>query len=231
MYIRAYLSIGQRHRWEGGTPGWFEQVPEIDVTGGRRPDAPGESTQSLGIRAERVSLGFRNALKVTEVEPASVAAQAGIELGDILVKANGVALKSPEQLSAEFRNGNGTLTLTVRDVRTGRDVPVVIESAPSASRPSAVTRERVPGSKRLGVTTELAFYDGEAVVKVTEVEKDSPADRAGIRAGLLILKANGNRILHPDKLVEAERGARGNLRLQVVDPQDRQERVVEVDLP
>ncbi len=196
MYIRANLSVGAGRRWEGGAPGWYEETSETEGLGelGTRPGTPFPDSLSLGISSERISLGLGNALKVIRVEERSPAAKAGIEAGDILVKANGESISSPEQLAATFRNSDGTLTLAVRDVRTGRDVVVNVEL------------ERKPGKngspKRLGVKTELAFYGGEAAVKVTEVEPDSPAERAGIVPGLLILKANGNRILHPDKLAE-----------------------------
>ena len=46
---------------------------------------------------------------------------------DILVKANSTLLTSPDQLADEFRKSNGRLALTVRDVRTGRDVLVDVD--------------------------------------------------------------------------------------------------------
>ena len=186
---------------------------------------------SLGVSSERVSLGRESALKVTQVDPNSPAARAGIEPGDILVKANGVALTSQDQLNAAFRQSRGDFAITVRDVRTGRDVLVDIESG-VVSRDAGASA--TPGLNRsmkpLGASTELAFYNGEAAVKVTSVEPDSPAQRAGIVAGLVILKANGKPITKPEQLTEAERESRGRLELQVVDPRDRREQVLQVAL-
>ena len=183
--------------------------------------------RSFGISSELVSIGLGTALKVTRVEPGSPAANAGIEVDDVLTKANGASLTSPAELATAYRSTRGALTLTVRDVRTGGDVLVDI-------RPGAVRRDSnvtaTPSRKRLGVTTELAFYEGAAVVKVTEVERQSPAQRAGVVPGLLILTANGKPISDPNKLVAAERSATRTLRLEVVDPRDRRRRVVNVEL-
>jgi hypothetical protein len=216
-YIRAYLRIGDRNRWEG-TPGWFQEASELQGRG-----ELASSNQALGISAERVSLGLKSALKVVQVTPDSPAAKAGIEIGDILVKANSTMLTSPEQLATEFLRSDGRLTLTVRDVRTGRDVLVDVESDPGANMRRESSR-RMP----LGVTTEVAFYGGNAALKVTKVESGSPAQRAGIVPGLLILTANGQRVEKPDMLLEADRNTTGTLKLRVVDPKSREESLIEI---
>src|SRR4029078_13198464 len=81
-------------------------------------------TRSLSISAETVTLGQRTALKVTRVVADSPAAKAGLEDNDVLVAADGAPLTSPEQLGTALRKSGATLTLTVRDSRTGKDVPV-----------------------------------------------------------------------------------------------------------
>ncbi len=223
-FIRAYLSIGERHRWEGNTQRWFQQISELEGRGEMASSEP-----SLGISAERVSLGLKSALKVVRVTPDSPAAKAGIEIGDILVKANSTLLTSPDQLADEFRKSNGRLALTVRDVRTGRDVLVDVDprnlSQGSGMRPGS-SRSKKP----LGVTTELAFYGGDAALKVTRVDSGSPAQRAGIVPGLLILTANGKRAEKPEVLLAAERETTRNLKLRVVDPKTRKESLVEIEL-
>jgi S1-C subfamily serine protease len=188
--------------------------------------------RSLGISAEPVALGQRTALKVTRVQPDSPAAKAGIEPGDVLVAANGAAITGPEQLGNAIRKSGPTLTLTVRDSRSGRDVPV--EVALGGPKPEKPLPTEVPGvgpeKGRLGAVTELAFYDVEAAVKVTEVEPGSPAARAGLQPGILILQANGKPILHPNDLNDAVRSSAGTLKLTVVDPRSGKKGNVEVNL-
>ena len=84
------------------------------------------SRVSLGVSAESVSLGTRTALKVTRVEPGSLAEKAGLEPGDVIVEADGAPVTGPEQLVSAVRKSGPTLELTVRDSRTGRDTPVKV---------------------------------------------------------------------------------------------------------
>jgi S1-C subfamily serine protease len=189
-------------------------------------------SRSLGVSAEKVTLGQRSALKVIRVEPDSPAAKAGVEQGDVLVAADGAPLTGPEQLGTALRKSGPTLTLTVRDVRTGRDVPVRVElgGAPAVN-PLPDLAPAGPAEKvGLGAVTELAFYDVELAVKVTEVTPGSPAARAGLEPGILILKANGNPVLHPNDLNEAVRTSTGKVKLSTVDPRSGRKAEVEISL-
>jgi S1-C subfamily serine protease len=188
--------------------------------------------RSLGLAAEPVKVGERTALKVTRVEQGSPANKAGIEPGDILVAVNGVPITGPEQLSNAFRKSGPVLNVTVRDSRTGRDVPIeVAVGGPKLenSLPTEVPGVG-PGKGRLGAVTELAFYDVEAAVKVTEVEPGSPAARAGLQPGILILEADGKPVLHPNQLNDAVRASTGTLKLTIVEPRTGKKGTVEVNL-
>lgn len=213
-------------------PGKKADSPVVDVA---KPDAPAPApaVRSLGVSAEKIALGQRTALKVLRVEPGSAGQKAGLEANDVLVAADGAPLTSPEQLGIALRKSGPTLVLTVRDSRTGRDVPVKVEFGGPAAPPSPAP-ELTPSTRSdkgsLGAVTELAFYDVEAAVKVTEVEPGSPAERAGLTPGILILKADGKAILHPNALNEAVRNSTGRLKLVTVDPRSGQKAEVEVRL-
>lgn len=209
------------------------------------PPAAG-APRSLGISAEPIALGQRTALKVVRVDPDSPGARAGLEPGDVIVAANGAAVTGAEQLAAALRKSGPTLTLTVRDVRSGRDTPVEVlfgggtkpasptiavqPTAPGAAPSPAPTPGSSSGGGRLGAVTELTFYDVEAAVKVTEVEAGSPAARAGLQPGLIILQANGSPVLHPSELIEAVRKSGPTLKLTVIDPRSNRKSTVNVSL-
>jgi S1-C subfamily serine protease len=206
--------------------------PEEPRPGGEAPPAPAPAgRRSLGVSAETVTVGQRTAMKVTRVSPDSPAAKAGLEPGDVIVAANGAAITGPEQLAAALRKSGPTLTLTVRDTRTGRETPVSVElgGPQPAAPPPAEAAPAGGGSGNLGVVTELSFYDTEAAVKVTEVAPGSPAARAGLVPGTIILAANGKVMLHPTELTNAARDSGGTLKLTVVDP--RTGRKGNVDVP
>ena len=84
--------------------------------------------------------------------------------------------------------------------------------------------------RSLGVTAEVALLGGQAVLKVVDVAGGSPAQRAGIEPGMLILTADGKPLAKPENLVKAEREAQGVLLLKLFEPKSRDERTVRVDL-
>jgi hypothetical protein len=224
MRVRAFLSVGQAGQWEAVGRDWYQENP-----GDRNDVVVDRASITIGLSTQPVTLGRSTALKVVQVTPDSPAAKAGIEPGDVLVEANRVALSSEQQLQDAVRNSRGKLALTVRDVRSGRDVVVDVESVGVSLDPN-LRPGMVAKLQPLGVTTALAFYDGEPAVKVTDVKAGSAAQRAGIAAGLLIVKANGKPVTSPEVLRDAEAASRGSLELEIVDPSDRRQRVVQVRL-
>jgi S1-C subfamily serine protease len=84
--------------------------------------------------------------------------------------------------------------------------------------------------RSLGITTEIAFFAGKAVLKVVNVAEGSPAQRVGIKSGLLILFADDRPLTDPEILATAERESDGILVLRVVDPQTRVEQTIRADL-
>lgn len=191
--------------------------------------------RSLGISAEPTQIGTRTGMKVTGVRPEGPAAAAGIEPGDVIVAANGVPITGADTLSAMLRKSSSSITLTVRDTRSGRDVPVPVKlGSPAAAEPVPIPADpQIPtaGGRRLGAVTEMVFYDIDPAAKVTEVEPGSPAAAAGIVPGMVIVEANGTPVLHPKELEEAVRKSGPRLTLTVVDPRTRSKSTVEVRLP
>ena len=80
------------------------------------------------------------------------------------------------------------------------------------------------------MTTKLAFFGGEPALEITAVGAGSPAQQAGITPGLLITQANGKPVKSPEELQAAESESRGRLELKLIDPKERREQTVRVDL-
>jgi S1-C subfamily serine protease len=183
----------------------------------------------LGIAVETIRVGLGGAVKVATVDPTRPGAEAGLEPGDVIVAVNRTRIANVEEFAQALPAQGGKVTLVVRDVRTGNEVPVEVTAlggrstidneGPSPTRPNTETGT----ADQLGLVTELAFYNEEAAVKVIEVRPGSPASRAGLRPGWIILKANDTPVLHPNDLAKAEENSGGRLTLRVVDPSnDRQ---------
>ena len=109
--------------------------------GGGFPPNPGPVNYILGINMTPVPLGSVAAapaaganpyvalrpnygLQVTGVTPGSAAAVAGLEVGDTIVNANGIATGTIQEFRSAIANSNGSLRMTVRNVRDGNYVTV-----------------------------------------------------------------------------------------------------------
>lgn len=165
----------------------------------------------LGIRPQRITEAIRQSLKlndttgvlISEVVTNTPAEKAGLQPGDVIVKVNGEKVQGVESFRkriAEIKPGT-EVSLTI--VRNGRRMTL---KAVLAEFPEETT-ENVPiikGEKEktwLGLRLadlspdEMVKVNGESGgVKVIGVDKDSPADRAGIEVGDVILKVGGQTI-------------------------------------
>jgi S1-C subfamily serine protease len=182
----------------------------------------------LGIRGEtvRLGLGSRSGLKITEVEPDSPGQKAGLEVGDVIVSANGAAVSDVEAIEAAARSGGPVLKVNVLDSRSGREVPVEIalgEDRPAAANPAGPSRSGSSAPSTggplgsLGVTVESATAKLLPQVKVSRVAPGSPADNAGIKPGDVISAVNGAPIFTPDLLEEEVKKAGQSFTLSVLD--------------
>lgn len=216
-----------------------QQPPTPREPGAGSPTVPAVAStdrlaQSLGIEATVSRIGFRkSALAVSKIDPRGAAAEAGVEIGDVILAVDNQPTEDVDAMAAALPSGGGRVTLLIRDVRGGEDVPVEVTCRPSAATtataaPSRREAQSVGPGDALGLTTALAFYQGEAAVRVTGVQPDSPAARTGIQPGWLILAAGGKPVLHPDELKLAEQSTAGPLRLRVADPRSGREAEVDV---
>jgi S1-C subfamily serine protease len=209
----------------------------------RRDDEPDAAPRrSLGVTVQPKRLGLRTALEVTEVQPEGAARRAGIEVGDVLVEADGVSLTSTDQLQKVLEKSGDTITIKVRDVNTGNDVPVDVKlGAADSPRPGSVptppttpdTPAPAPGSltsKSFGITTEAATADLLPVVKVVRVAPGSAAEKAGIEAGDAITGVDDKVIFAPNLLDEALAKVGSTFTLTVLDVKTGKKTPVKVNL-
>ncbi len=217
--LRATLNSGNHQQWVG-RGSWFQPIGSGD-------SVADNSSGDFGVSTEPVSLQFRRALKVTEVKANSPAAKVGLEVGDVLVSADGLDIETPDQLAEQVRKSSGTLKLTVRDIRSDKNIPVEVDLS---GRKTVMRNAGGSLNRKLGLKSELAFFKGNAVLKITEVAAGSPAQQAGIKLGMLILTANGNSVSKPESLTSAATESNGLLTVKLVDPKTRSESTVRINL-
>ena len=152
---------------------------------------------------------------ILSVEPGSPAAEAGLELGDVIVGVGDEEVGTVSDLQAILAGLEPGSTAELRVIRYGEamTIPVRLGMIRSGVRPDPPEPE---GPARVGFA--IAERGGQLIV--AGVQPYSAAARSGIRTGQVILQVNRNTVRTVDDFTSAVRAARENvLSIVVDDPQ------------
>jgi serine protease Do len=174
-------------------------IPQLEKTGEVTRGYLGVSIQSITPElAKAMKLEEHQGALVAEVTPGSPAAKAGIHRGDVIVGFNGETVKDSHDLPAMVAKTpvGEKVTLSLRRDGKTEAVPVKVGKLPSekvASEPSSRASQSQWGLQLQDVTPQMARQRGLAEasgVMVVGVQPDSPAERAGLQRGDIILEVN-----------------------------------------
>jgi serine protease Do len=203
--------------------------------------------------AKRAKLSQSEGAYVTRVDSEGPAAKAGIAAGDIIVEFDGERVRSSRQLSRLVRESADGRTVRSAVVRDGNRRTV--ELTPQFERPwfrmpdlSGLERDMRElrgrfefdfGGRRarLGVSLtpvsdQLAAYFGvQRGVLVQSVDADSPASRAGLRAGDVITSVNGRSVSSVSDVLEEVRRAGDGASIPVTVMRDKKEVTLTARMP
>lgn len=185
-------------------------------------------------RARALKLDEERGVEVVKVEPGSPAESAGIHAGDVLLSYNGENILGAQQLGRlvsetpagrkvriQFWRG-GKLQTTTAMVAQAHwtptfpasfnvpmpDIRVAMSDIPDAL---LVWRNPALGIECEPVDAQLAEYFGvKSGVLVRSVEKGSPADKAGLRAGDVVTAVGERSVNSPREVMSCLRADRRN---------------------
>jgi len=207
-----------------------------------------ETVTRLKLREERGAL-------VEDVTSGSSAAQAGLQKNDVVVKWDGEPIESAREMSRHIRETPAGRAVRLTVMRDGREIEVnvtlgerpALANRVRVTRPALanlrvrpdlqIIRPRLQDRGRLGVemqgmTPQLAEYFGlskRSGALVVFVFADSPASKAGLKAGDVILSAAGETVESPMDIMRALTGkSEGAIELRIM--RDKQEHTVRVQL-
>lgn len=189
-----------------------------------------EGTPWIGIFTQKVDPSLKEAFDldradgvvIVDVMKDSPAEKAGLHRKDIVISIDGKQVDSPDVLSKyvqETHSGDTTIIVVLHNGKEDK-YPVVIGSRPGKKFDVArkdygdnlrkyfqfsSTPSTYIGTQIIDLNKQLADYfgipDGEGVL-VTEIEKDSPAEKAGLKAGDVIIAVDGKTVAESQDLVD-----------------------------
>jgi serine protease Do len=172
----------------------------------------------------------RRGALVNEIVPGGPAARAGLEPGDVVVAVDGVPVREGRDLLRQVLRRPVGAEVRLDVVRDGRLRSFTVTTA---ERPEANTADDAPGpggdgprpsgdERGLGVqlvpvTPAIARQLGRTRLEgaiVAEVRPGSPADRAGLRRGDVIVEADRQAVRGPADVLRAFSDGRALLRVE-----------------
>jgi serine protease Do len=137
---------------------------------------------------------------VTQVEPNSPGAKAGLKVGDVITELNGKTVSDAGELQAQVGEKQPGTTLHLTVLRDGKnvDVPVTLEGMSKGDRENE-TSEASHGKPRWGVGLgdltpdlrhQLQAGDDVHGAVIEQVTPGSPADNAGLAQGQVITEVD-----------------------------------------
>ncbi|MGP9821449.1 DegQ family serine endoprotease [Salinarimonas sp. NSM] len=182
----------------------------------------------LGVRIQSIDETTADALGLDEargalvagVDPAGPAQEAGIEMGDVIVRFDGVAVESSRDLPRIVANTPVGKEVAVEVIRDGGPLTLDVtiarlqeEGVAEASAPDSPTTEDAPAAVRQALGMELSeitdelrarysIADDVDGVVVTEVEPLSAASERQIRAGDVILEVGQEPVATPREVAD-----------------------------
>ena len=182
---------------------WGWERPWLEPAAGPRLGVMIGDVSFEDLDARKLAYG----VEVTRVLPDSPAKAAGLRPGDVLVELDGQALFSVARVQWLVRKADPDKAVELKYYRRGKPLSTEINPARSPrqtlSRPESPREISRPSGAYLGVILQSltpglreAFSVPEGLgMLVTEVVAGGPADRAGLRAGDVIIKLD-RRAIH-----------------------------------
>ena len=204
-------------------------------------------------RAKVLKLREEHGVEVTRVEDDGPAAKAGVKVGDVILEYNGQRLEGAEQLLRLVREtppgreikfsisrGGSPQTILVRTGarKTWAAKPVEVPGmemgefrVPDIPKAFMTWRSATLGIEAESLENQLAEYFGvKQGVLIRSVARGSAADRAGLKAGDVITRADTTEVASPREVTNVLRAFKGRRELPLRVTRERREVTINIPL-
>ncbi|WP_192913812.1 Do family serine endopeptidase [Roseibium sediminis] len=172
--------------------------------------------------AESLNLKEARGAIVSEVQPGSPAADAGLRSGDTILAVEGNEVKGPRDLSKMIAAFDPDTKVDITVWRDGAEKDIAVKLGSLKEPESVASAVKVSPTETsledLGLvltTAKAAGLEGDGVI-VSEVDPDGPAADKGFSRGDRILEVAGQAITSPDDVVDAIKRAEDDGRKAVL---------------
>lgn len=147
----------------------------------------------LGVLLTQAGKGSPTVAQVSEASPA---AAAGLLIGDQVLQIDGITVNHPDVAEGLLlaRTAGEAVKLSLR--RKGKPLELTVTLA-------AVSRPRQLASERVSLGVRLSEPKDEEGTPITQVGNGSPAEKAGLKSGDLLVKVEGQPVSSPTRLADA----------------------------
>ncbi|MGR3303239.1 MAG: trypsin-like peptidase domain-containing protein [Candidatus Scalindua sp.] len=170
----------------------------------------------LGVTAQPITAQLKEALGlksnlgglVSNIEPNSPAANAGIKSGDVIIKYNGEEIKNLLHLRSLVARTDINEEVKMTVIRDDKELTLntTILESPKTSDGSKKDLFKDFGLVVQNLTGKVAIklgYEGEEGVIIKNIQKGSPAYKAGLRRGDLIIEVQHKPVASVDEFNQA----------------------------
>jgi S1-C subfamily serine protease len=191
-----------------GGPTVVVESPPVVVTPPAPPMVEGKTSEVPVAAAGQTPPGANTtAVKITEVVARGPAARAGLQPGDVVLRIDDKRVKTCDALRAAV----GRASKVVVTFYNPDDQKLDVREVPVADGKIGIMMEEIPvnledeGSTAGPVVAAAAT--GPTAPQITEVVARSPAARAGLQVGDVIVSVDGKRVSTPTALTAALKSA------------------------
>jgi S1-C subfamily serine protease len=195
----------------------------------------GVSLEGVGNRGGILGRGPQGAL-VREVVPGGPADRAGLKMGDVITQVGEAPVDTSDALMLAVSQQPPLATVEIEYSRNDRDESVRVTLSKAVAHGEQIVT--VPAATWRGLQVDFATavegyaaaarqggVDSKGCVAVRHVEPQSPAWKAGLRAGSFISRINEHSVQTPDEFHSIVDAQTGDVVLQIALPQNESQQV------
>jgi serine protease Do len=183
---------------------------------------PSPTTEDEFLKEEGIKPGSVNGVFITDIQPSSAAATAGLQAGDIIQKIDDIPVYSSSEFServARHRPGDEVKLTYLRNGKTRNTTAKLKEENKARDRGANQSLNELyekVGAKFIAISPAIKQrLRVNAGVVVTEVDPDGVFGQLGIPPGTIIVYINGAEIINPEGIGAALLEA-GRSRIQIL---------------